>query len=218
MEALPPGAKLRVQLVDGNRASSSYTILSSKTGADVYIVPKSMGGAVKVSLHASGSWQVGITKEHAAKHAPAGRRHWDIWKGAGDLGPGLRRAWYLLLPDNELRRVWINSRAKPLPPVGSDHAVSLEVLLADDVGPGFDLGHACPVARLELPGVSYSAVVVARRIPWPAERRAWAKTFLDAALAAAQEQGYSNPEPFHRLFLHGQDEQGVRFGLEMAAI
>jgi hypothetical protein len=59
-------AKSSVRLAltgDGGRRSSVWSLFTAKKTPDVYVAPRVLGGQVKISLHASGSWQVGFTAE-----------------------------------------------------------------------------------------------------------------------------------------------------------
>lgn len=216
---LDPGGSLRVQLagLDG-RVSTVLTAFSAKRSPDMYIAPRVLGGDVKISLHASGSYQVGLTREAASRRG-TDNRHWEIWDNRDqrrDLAPGVERAWYMLLPDEELRSGSQDPNAYLLPPVGHGHAASVEFLLVSDVGPELAFDEAHIVARFRLASAERSCLVVARRIAWVAQMQALARASRYQAEAHAQEARIAlNAE--HRFFIHGNDEHGVRFGLELAA-
>ena len=175
-----------------------------------------LGGAVKVSLHQSGSWQVGLTTESPADLRSGGSRHWDIWKRGGELAPGTVRAWYLLIPDEELRVADHDSKAHKLPPVGPQHAASIEFLMMCNEGPTVNFDNAHVVGRWCLGGRNESCLVVARRIPWTAEQQTWANSAREQAVAKAEAAGIQRLKE-HRYYFHGHDAHGVRFGLELAA-
>jgi len=174
-----------------------------------------MGGALKISLHQSGSWHAGFTAEAKTKTPAIGSRHWEIWKRGAELSEGVTRAWYLLVPDSELRTVDVDPKAREIPAVGPNHALSLEVLLVQNVGSAMNFDDAHLVARLRLQGRDESCLILARRVPWGPEQCAWA----DAARirsAAVSMLNHVRLLPEHRYFVHGHDQQGVRFGLELA--
>lgn len=182
----------------------------------MYICPRMLGGAVKVSLHESGSWQVGLTKENSADVPSGASRHWDIWKGGAELAPGVVRAWYLLIPDQELRFAPPDSKAYKLPPVGPNHAASIEFLMIMNDGPTTNFDDAYPVGRWRLEGRNESCLVLARRVPWTPEQQTWAEAARHQAIAKADAAGIPQKQD-HRYYFHGHDVQGVRFGLELAA-
>jgi hypothetical protein len=173
------------------------------------------GGKVKVSLHQSGSWQVGLTKEHATHFSSQDSRHWDIWQRGGELASGIIRAWYLLIPDQELRVGTHDPKAYKLPPVGSEHAASIEVLMMSNEVSTIVIDDVHIVGRWHLDGRAESCLVVARRIPWTSEPQAWANAARQQALAQAGAGGFLNKKEL-RYYFHGYDLQGVRFGLELA--
>jgi hypothetical protein len=58
------GKSPRIQLAGSEgRASTVWGVFSARHTADLSICARMMGGAVKVSLHQSGSSQVGVTAE-----------------------------------------------------------------------------------------------------------------------------------------------------------
>lgn len=211
-----PGKSARVS-GGPDRCSTVWAIFSAKRSADMYICPRILGGAVKVSLHQSGSWQVGMTKEGAATLPGEITRHWDIWRRGGEMAPGTVRAWYLIIPDEELRGATPDAKAHQLPPVGAGHAASIEFLLISNDGPNLAFDNAHIVGRWRLYGLNESCLVIARRIPWSTEQEAWASMIRMQAVAQAEANGIPCSRE-HRYYFHGYDLQGVRFGLELAAI
>jgi hypothetical protein len=204
-----PKKSRRIQLTGGSkRCSTVWTIVSAKHSADLYICPHMLGGAVKASLHESGSWQAGLTSGES--------RHWDIWERGEELAPGMVRAWYLLIPDQELRVADHDSKAYKLPPVGPEHAASIEFLMMSNGGPTVSFDDAHVVGRWRLAGRNESCLVVARRIPWTSQQRTWANLAREQAIAQAEAAGIQKTKE-HRYYFHGHDAQGVRFGVELAA-
>lgn len=75
----PAGEGCRIQISDAvGRVSTVWRVFSGKKAPDFFVVPMMLGGALKVSLHASGSWQVGFTKEYQNKVGAMDLRHWEI--------------------------------------------------------------------------------------------------------------------------------------------
>lgn len=211
-----PGKGRRIQLTgEPDRCSTVWRIASARHTADVYISPLMHGGKVRVSLHQSGSWQVGLTKEHATHLSSQESRHWDIWQRGGELAPGTVRAWYLLIPDQELRVGIHDPKALKLPPVGPEHAASIEVLIMSNEGQNINIDDAHVVGRWCLEGRAESCLVMARRIPWTSKLRDWANAARQQALAQVEAAGLPNKKEL-RYYFHGYDSQGVRFGLELA--
>jgi len=213
-----PGKSCRLQLTDGaNRFSTVWGVFSAKRAADMYIAPRMLGGAVKVSLHQSGSWQAGLTNASPAHLWSNGSRHWDLWKRGSELAPGTVRAWYLLIPDEELRTGPGDGKAHQVPPVGYGHAVSIEFLMMTTQGAPVEFDDTHVIGRWVLCGRDESCLLIARRIPWPEELQVWANSARSAAAAQVESAGIKVSHE-HRYYIHGHNAQGVRFGLELAAV
>ena len=211
-----PGKNRRIQLTGSSgRCSTVWTVFSAKRSADVYVCPRMSGGAVKVSLHASGSWQVGLTAEPAKGRTPTQSRHWEIWQRGDGIGPGVTRAWYLLIPDRELRVGATDPKAFKLPAVGQGYAASVELLLTRNDGPTVTIDDAHVVGRWRLEKHDESCLVVARRVPWTSELQSWADSARTQVAAQSAAAGVPKSQE-HRYFSHGHDAQGVRFGIELA--
>jgi hypothetical protein len=59
-----------------------------------HVAARSMGGAMKASLHASGKRYVGFTSEYirsleSRQSWHGGSRHYDRWEGGTELAPGM---------------------------------------------------------------------------------------------------------------------------------
>jgi hypothetical protein len=87
---------------------------------DVYLANRHLRGALKASLHESGTWQVGFNRRYLDAHAP--REEWptrivDKWDRPKELAPGVTLAYRILTPsasvnttptaDERSRIVWI---------------------------------------------------------------------------------------------------------------
>jgi hypothetical protein len=210
------GKKFKFQLAGSDgRYSTPYSVVTRKSTDDVYIVPTMMGGDMKVSLHKSGSWQAGLTVEGHAKLPLTESRHWEIFPRSPEFGPGATRAWYLLLPDEELRAE-ANDRAYKIPTVGPGCAASVEFIFLTPQGPSVDLGEVAYVRQWRLKVSGERLLIVSRKIPWSAAERARAVLAKAEAVKMAQAGGVQ-PSTDHAYFFHGHNDQGVRFGMELGA-
>ena len=205
--------KFQLASADG-RHSTTYSVMTRKSTDDVYVTPMMMGGETKISLHNSGSWQAGLTVEGHARLPSSASRHWEIWKRPNELLPGVTRAWYLLLPGQELR-VSSNNTTYKLPPVGSGYAASVEFLFMTEHGPTVDFGEVAMVGQWRLNVSGERLVIVARKVPWEENQRARAKAVMEQVRAMGNAQGVAVTSE-HTCFVHGHDDQGVRFGIELA--
>lgn len=102
----PPGGTVRFAVVDSaGYRSADWRVWTSRNHDDVYLAPRLAAGWIKVSLHASGSWQHGfIAGEATQQHRPAGSsRHFAIWGQPSQLVPGWTRAARIVVPASELQ-------------------------------------------------------------------------------------------------------------------
>lgn len=213
----PPGKSCRLQLTgDSGRCSTTWVVVSGRKTADLYVIPRILGSAVKVSLHQSGSWQVGMTKEAAILPQSGGSRHWDIWRRGEASATGLVHAWRLIIPDQELRSAMPDAKARFLPPVGAGHAAAIEFLISPNEGVEISFDNALLAGRWRLAGREESYLVVARRIPWTSDDQLWASSARERAVSQAEAAGVRQAED-HRYIFTGYYSDGLRFGLELAA-
>jgi len=215
----PPGEGCRLQLTDGaNRFSTVWKVVSAKHTPDLYVVPLMFGGAFKISLHESGSWRAGLTSESPAHLRSGVSRHWEVWERGPAFAPGTVRGWYLLIPDQELRTgCTLDGKARQVPPVGPGHAVSIEFLMMTNQGPTAVFDDAHIIGRWALRGRDESCLVIGRRIAWSEELKVWANAARSDATGQAESAGIKVSQE-HRFYIHRHDAQGVRFGLELAAV
>lgn len=134
------GAVRLLALSADGRSSSSWRIWTSRNHKDVYVAPRQLAGQVKVSLHASGSFQSGFVNEEVAvlwQRSDAGR-HLDIWDRPPEFEPGWTRIFEVILPDAELRHLGEE--------LGGHHYVGLPV------GQGYAVHVYLLYVRLDRPG------------------------------------------------------------------
>lgn len=89
---------------DGHRAAT-WKLLTTTGGGkhDVYLACRSLGGALKTSLHESGSWHVGFVrgfaKENLAADDPKGEDPYlDLWPRPAEIGRGVTLAYRIVVP------------------------------------------------------------------------------------------------------------------------
>jgi hypothetical protein len=92
---------------DGDH-SMVWKIWAARKTADLYIAARSMGGAMKASLHVSGKRNVGLTSEYvrsleSRQSWHGGSRHYDSWEAGTELTPGMTLEFLLRFPTAQLR-------------------------------------------------------------------------------------------------------------------
>ena len=87
--------------------SGVIRVWANRNRSDVYVAARSVASEYKVSLHESGNWQIGFTREHALGHSPRTRTRVPIrevrerlitrWSRPPEVMPGLTRAFAVLV-------------------------------------------------------------------------------------------------------------------------
>jgi hypothetical protein len=78
--------------------------------SDVYLAARSLGGALKVSLHQDGNWQWSLTSEFVSRRPSLPgwtrpTRHAERWKRPAEFQPGYTLAFGIRFPGSELRDI-----------------------------------------------------------------------------------------------------------------
>jgi hypothetical protein len=216
-----PGRSVRFAvLADDGRRSMAWTVWTSKRTLDAYLTVRPLSGRWKFSLHQSGSWQSGVTREWASA-VDLASRHLDRWQRPDEFAPGMRRSVQVVVPDAELRQ-WPAGVTDDKPPMvavpapGVGHAACIEFvfmagrppMLLEFQEPVFD------VAALVL--CDGSAVrVVSRQAAWTKADDDWLVVHKKALLATADpEMLFTLRAP--RGLLAGHHEDGSRFVVDVA--
>jgi hypothetical protein len=80
--------------------SMVWKIWASRNAPDVYVTARSLRGAMKASIHASGERHVGLTSERALDKT---KRHYDRWFGGHKLAEDTSLEFLIQIPTAELR-------------------------------------------------------------------------------------------------------------------
>ncbi|MDY0088496.1 MAG: hypothetical protein RBS78_08120 [Coriobacteriia bacterium] len=130
--------RFSVGAADGNRAASWRVWSPSGRGkSDVYLACRSLGGALKTSLHESGSWHVGFIRDYVeANLDEADPKYADPylqrWPRPAEIAPGVTLAYRILVMSSAVTGSGSNVGNTPMswipaPPAGM--AVEITVLL-----------------------------------------------------------------------------------------
>jgi hypothetical protein len=130
---------------------------ASGAKSDIYLASRSIGATFKTSLHESGRWRVGYTREsnlQGVDVVSGGDRKLAEWSRPKEMSPGVTLAYLLVVPSSELR------------PGPADDPLGQGVYWVADPGPGraveFALGIIAPQIqelRLSEPGSSLMATL-----------------------------------------------------------
>lgn len=219
--AVGPGERVRFAVfADDDRRSTDWAVWTSRHTRDAYLSVRRLSGTWKISLHRSGSWQIGFTDEFVTKSAlPLANRHLDIWQMPRELTAGLRRSVEVVFPDSELRPWQVGATdRKPVyvvPAPGVGHAAIVEFLFMEPQ----------PPLRLEFEAAFHVAVlglcdgsmlrVVARQVWWLEEDEEWLLASKQDLLAKVDpDVRRTARDP--RGFLYGTHPDGIRYVVELA--
>jgi hypothetical protein len=117
--------------------SMVWKVWASRNTPDVYVTARSLWGAMKASIHASGERHVGIASEYALDKT---KRHYDRWFGGHKFAEDVSFEFLIQIPTAELRPFWLDAKdlksnvvwLQPSP--GKTMAIAV-ILLAPDKQP-----------------------------------------------------------------------------------
>lgn len=217
-----PGKSVHFAVIaDDGRRSMTWTVWTSRHTLDAYLTARPFAGTLKVSLHQSGSWQIGFTAEKFPEMAHGlPSRHLDIWPAPEPFGPGMRRSVELVIPDSELRVLPPGTVPDPklatrVPAPGAGFAACIEfVFMADQPTPLVLNEPVFDVASLKWHDET-AVRVIARQMAWGPVDVDWLRQskqkVLDRMDPEALRQA-ANP----RILLHGKHDDERRYLVDAA--
>ena len=197
-----------------------------RPNGDVYLFERSLGYAIKVSLHKSGQWQLAwvyenITKDPLVLAAVEARdsRFVDVWdRPDSDDLPHLTA--YTIFTSGHDLTVWTpgesDNEVKWLPPPSGDELALFNLVFLKSSGQVVDLKSFVPVAAMPMNTNEALLVLAGRRDPDAKEIETLAnfreKIRIDAEKAGASESDLAGS----RVLLHRKNDDGGRFALDLA--
>lgn len=207
------GGTIRFAVEDeaGDRRSTQYLLWGNKHADDVYVAGRDVAGWMKASLHQSGSWQHGFTKqaEEQGSVGADGRRHLERWNRPLEIASGLTHAMRIVVPTSQLRPGPSSAKqvacvAVPPPRTGDGTAFDLYLVEDDSVSATFE--QSVHVGTLKLPGGG-SLWIIAREMHLPNDPEGVFRAELNEArmeMEATPELRVDGMNP--RIVLHQLDE------------
>jgi hypothetical protein len=112
---------------DSGKRAATWKLFSSKSKADVYLVCRELRGALKASMHESGSWHFGYTKAAASKYfhdveSFENAKYIEMWRSPQPAVNGATVAFRIVTPWSSVRTpitgndkdvTWIPNCSKP---------------------------------------------------------------------------------------------------------
>lgn len=92
--------QLRFGITDNNgHRAATWTITNPKSKSDIYISCRELRGTIKTSLHQSGSWHFGYSKEATEKYLDSNQRKYiEIWSRPKAIALGVTLAFRIVTP------------------------------------------------------------------------------------------------------------------------
>lgn len=197
-----------------------------RPNGDVYLFERSLGYAMKVSLHRSGQWQLAwvyenITKDPLVLAAVEARdsRFVDVWdRPTNDSLPHLTA--YTIFTTGRDLTAWgtgeSDDEVKWLPPPSGDELALFNIVFFKSSGQVIDLKGFVPVAAIPMKTDEALLVLAGRKAPDAEEVETLAK-FREKILTDAEKAGVSDSNLVDsRVLLHRKNDDGGRFALDLA--
>ena len=92
--------QIRFGITDDNgHMAATWSISNPKTKSDIYVSCRELNGMIKTSLHESGSWHAGYSKEATEKYFEAKENKYiEIWEKPQPITPGVTLALRIVTP------------------------------------------------------------------------------------------------------------------------
>lgn len=215
---MPAGSDARFQIrADDGRRGSTWSIRTSASADDVYVIHREGGRWAHASFHASGEWHFAVSKA-GRELEPESPAYLGVFKAHEEIAPGWQHALRITVAQSELQDAYaerVRQRSTIEIPVDPGFAaVSVDVFLrAPDASP-IVVDHAMHVVEIERAGGG-SAVVIAR----PMDLDAPVKVALGAQIAEIRatvaQSGWDTTVPA-RVVIFGGHADGYLREVEVA--
>ena len=95
--------EIKFGITADNRRAATWKLVTPKSKSDIYLICRELGGAIKVSMHQTGSWHIGYTKEEGRKYFETEEsfnqhKHIEIWPRPKQIAEGVILAFRIVTP------------------------------------------------------------------------------------------------------------------------
>jgi len=228
------GAQIPIELAAGEsvrwfgrtpdgRRSSSWSVKLARNTSDVYLMNRSLGGVVKVTIHA-GISQVSFVNDDVAAlwRKSATTRHLDRWDPPPDFAPGWKRLFEVVMPGPEMRAIveadTSGLLALECPPQEAVHVVLLAGRRRSGAA-GLVVKRGNVLARGPIDGET-SLAVVGQIGPWGRAEAAFVEIERTGGSVVPRITGpdQSPPSEITRMPMWGLNRDGRRFVIDAAGV
>lgn len=201
--------------------SSEWVVMWKPNASDIYLATRTLGGSMKVSLHASGRCHIrapDLQHWHGDGDAPRFLDEWNI-----DVSSHYQFPFSVVVPEQELRRAdWAIHREKGTIWVMADRGRGVEIAvfliraIGDITANLTAAGWFTTIVDAPIPD-GRRLLVVAGAATVPPEKLAELETARVTAQAAIARSGRARGNP-RMVLLAGPNEHGVRKFVEAAVL
>ena len=89
----------------------THTPKSASSGTEIYLAMRNIAADFKASLHASGSWRVGFSRDDHPAAPPGQDRAMHKWRRPEEMAPGWTRAFQVGVPSKDVVRPRLTKHA-----------------------------------------------------------------------------------------------------------
>lgn len=216
---LPAGSKVRFRVSDGDRGGLEWTVKTKDAKGDVYVEAQSGKKWIHLSLHESGQWHFGVTREGRKRAQDPSVRQLATTVSRPELAPGWLHGMRLVVARSELLPSSAKVDGVIDVPIPSDYpAVAIDLFILDPNHPEAApilAYEAFPIAEVQLgDGRSISVVAFPMLITEsPSEAFALEKK---QAMADLKAQGWDGTPTAIVIFADADPDAGYMFQVEVA--
>ena len=153
-----------------NMRAATWKCWNPPNSSDVYLACRELGGAVKASLHQSGSWHLAYLEDFYQRSMPDDKksesgRYISKWAKPSDIAPGYTLAFQIITPSAAVNSSFENSpkfERVPAPSDGAAIEISVFILTGkatENACPGQSTMGTKPVGSMPLPNGSVVSIV-----------------------------------------------------------
>ena len=220
VEPIHPGKSFRWRIKnDSDGVSSSWVIFGSKKHDDVYIATRATEGIMKISFHASGTWNVSLTSEAVSRWGiEAKDRHMLTLREHSEVIPGWTLGAQIFVPNSQLRPSSEpeSSKNHDIPSSTTTNSTVIEIYFESNDGIHLvEFPKSFPVCVVEKPSGGL-VWVIARSVDLQTDPESEFHNYIQEARSFYEAVQLDHPIVYRDHLLGSQDETGVLVLLELA--
>jgi hypothetical protein len=138
MDGVMADRLIRFGVGDGSKRAATWKCWNTKGTNDVYVACRELGGALKTSLHESGSWHVAFSWDYLEKNADFPSTEWptryiEKWPKPPDIATGVTLAYRIVTPAASVTTAVVPDQTTGvlwIAPAADGFAVEIDILIS----------------------------------------------------------------------------------------